>query len=414
MKLPCFFLALSTTAAFAQGPLAPSAAPAPTQKSLQEIWDKLSAQQAQITSLQTQLTAVSGLNAVSAAGLTLPWNITTVNSVQDSVDYAGHFASLAFGPDGQPAISHQEWWIPGYYQTLKLSRFDGTSWILERSNNLGDGDRSNSPLTFTADGQPAIAYFQYSNRGLRYALFNGAEWMPIVATNSGYGRSLSLAIGPNGRPAVSYAPESGSGLYIARFDGTAWTTTLVDNVNVGSYYPKTSLAFGPDGQPAIAYQDSIQEDLKFARYNGTAWTVTTVDSAGTVGLSASLAFGPDGQPSIAYHDFTNTSVKLARFNGTAWVITTIDANQNPGEHTSLAFGPDGQPSVAYYEVDQRDLKFARFNGTAWISLTVDSTGDVGRYVSLAFGPDGQPALAYWDWTNNDLKFARKGIFPTGP
>lgn len=93
--------------ALAQGPLAPPAAPAPTQKSLQEIWNK-------IGTLETQLTAVSGINAISAAGLALPWNLTA----GDTAGSVGSITSLAFGPDGQPAISY-------FYNTssdLKIAR----------------------------------------------------------------------------------------------------------------------------------------------------------------------------------------------------------------------------------------------------------------------------------------------------
>ncbi len=106
-------IAISTvTFLHAQGPLAPPGAPAPTQKSLQEIWDKIAIQQAQITtlqtqnaSLQTQLSTVSGMHAISAAGLALPWNINTVDSAGTVGEY---YTSLAFGPGGQPAISYYD------------------------------------------------------------------------------------------------------------------------------------------------------------------------------------------------------------------------------------------------------------------------------------------------------------------
>ena len=93
------------TLSLAQGPLTPPGAPAPTQKSLQEIWDKIAAQEAQITSLQAQNSSLQAQLSISPARLALPWNLTTVDSDGNLV---GQYTSLAFGPDGQPAISYYD------------------------------------------------------------------------------------------------------------------------------------------------------------------------------------------------------------------------------------------------------------------------------------------------------------------
>lgn len=87
-------------------------------KSLQEIWDKigdlettvgtqqnlLTNQQARIAALQTQNTALLQQSALMLlnAGVALPLSIATV----DSAGNVGLYASLAFGPDGQPAIAY--------------------------------------------------------------------------------------------------------------------------------------------------------------------------------------------------------------------------------------------------------------------------------------------------------------------
>ena len=109
-------LLLPASFCLAQGPLTPPGAPAPTQKSLQEIWDKagilqtqLTTAQAEITTLKSDITSLKEDNQLltsllSTAGLSLPRNIKTV----DSAGFVGYYTSLAFGPDGQPAISYYD------------------------------------------------------------------------------------------------------------------------------------------------------------------------------------------------------------------------------------------------------------------------------------------------------------------
>ena len=207
MKFTILALAATTALAFSQGPLLPPGAPAPTQKSLEEIWNKIGVLEAQNSSLQVQLSAVSGLNAISAAGMALPWNLETV----DAAGFTGYFTSLAFSPDGQPAISY----------------YDGT------------------------------------NGDLRFARFNGTSWATAAVDAVGFtGYYTSLAFGPDGQPAISYR-DTNNFLKFARFNGSTWATATVDAVGSTGFY--TSLAFGPDGQPAISYYDNSNGDLRFAR-----------------------------------------------------------------------------------------------------------------------------------------------------
>ncbi|MEI8242156.1 MAG: hypothetical protein WCI17_02695 [bacterium] len=114
----------------AQGSLTPPGAPAPTMKSLQEIWNKIagiestvSTQQARIAVLQAQNNALQKQASLMLlnAGVSLPWNISTVDDTEDvgyfaslafstvdSTGFVGTYASLAFGPDGQPAIAYYD------------------------------------------------------------------------------------------------------------------------------------------------------------------------------------------------------------------------------------------------------------------------------------------------------------------
>lgn len=220
--------AFATTAHIhAQGPLTPPGAPAPTQKSLQEIWDKIGALEAQNAALQTQNQNLSNLlMSIGQANGAIPWQITTV----DSTGNLGSYGSLAITPDGQPAIS----------------------------------------------------YWSFSNFDLKYAVFNGSIWTHTTVDGTGdVGLFTSLAFTPGGQPAISYYDDTNGDLKYAIFDGSTWTATTVDSTGIVG--TDSSLAFTPDGQPAISYYDFTNRVLKYAIFDGVNWTRTIVDSTGEVG-----------------------------------------------------------------------------------------------------------------------------------
>src|SRR5690606_35022910 len=117
---------VATASARAQGPLTPPGAPAPTQKSLQEIWDKLGAVEAKAAALEQQNTTLQNQVVEQQFFLAtvfqdqLPWRLTPVDAARGT----GYYTSLAFCPDGRPAISYQD--ISN--ADLRFARFNGTSW----------------------------------------------------------------------------------------------------------------------------------------------------------------------------------------------------------------------------------------------------------------------------------------------
>ena len=82
----------------------------------------------------------------------------------DSTDNVGQFTSLAFGPDGQPAISYYDVTI----RDLKFARFNGSTWTLTALDSTGNVGQYTT-LAFGPDGQPAISYLDDTNFDLKFA-----------------------------------------------------------------------------------------------------------------------------------------------------------------------------------------------------------------------------------------------------
>jgi hypothetical protein len=406
-------LVCAGTALLGQGSLTPTAAPAPTQKSLQELWDKVAALEAQNLAAQKRLLATQQQLAVliENSDVWLPWRITNVDKFPSSGWLPIGDTSLAFSPAGMPAISYYE----AIHGDLKFAQFNGSSWATTTVDSYSYGfvrEFHSLALAFSPAGQPAISYYDAINKDLKFAQFNGSKWaITTVDSNGDVGQYTSLAFSPSGQPAISYYDSTNGDLKFAQFNGSTWAITTVDNAgNVGQ---KASLAFSPAGQPAIAYVDPTNGNLKCAQFNGSAWAITTVGTTtGSQVGSPSLAFSPAGQPAIGYFDPTNRYVMLARFNGLAWDITPVTSSDGDGTYcfTSLAFSPTGQPAISYCHSGSGHFFCDLFNGSSWESDLVDRNDSSFYFNSLAFSPAGQPAISYYDQTSSTLKFATRAPF----
>ena len=384
--------------AHAQGPLSPPSAPEPTMKSLQELWDKLSAQQAALNAATRQNSLI-----LSALGINLPWLFENGPSPLSAA------LSLAMDPEGRPTVAYV-----GPLGAIKLARYDGASWtITDVAPDNAAAYRIS--LAFGPDGRPGMAFQAWAGH-IGYVYPDGSSWQIETVDAAPSADEPTLAFTPDGRPAISHYVGSSTNVIYSVRNGTVWTNITVDS----GFSP--ALAFGPDGQPAIAYGSGPwggPNEIRVNRFDGTNWNFTVADNTSYAG-SPKLAFSPAGHPAVTFYVF-GSDLYCTQFDGANWNPSVVDSSHPNHFHSfSLAFGPNGQPAIAYAYSDMvgdLDLRFARFNGV-WATETVISAGAAGQSASLAFGPDGQPVIACTDYDSGAntarLILAHKGTYYPAP
>jgi hypothetical protein len=353
------------------------------------------------------------------------WSTAIVDTVSaQGANPIGAYPSLAFSTQGQPAIA--------YYQEtdgdLKYAISTGTetapAWTIQTVDTSGDVGKFPS-LAFAPDGQPAIAYYDDTNDDLKFAKYNAGsgQWVvtPVETTGStGYG--CALAYSPAGQPSISYL-DADRRVKLARHDGSAWSFLFITPASLYCTDSRTDLHYTPDGSAAIAYINDSGDGSGESFYPWLALvsagnTVSREIVGGfggtTYDISLGLAIGPNHRISIScgLANGPLSGPTNLRFTDAGGTSVTVDSAPQSGHFSSLAFGLDGQPMIAH-EVTNSQLKFTQFAQGAWQTVIVDTAAVVGNFApSIAIGPDGQPALAYR--SAGKLKIGRRSYFKPNP
>ncbi len=336
------------------------------------------------------------VSSVKAAQLT--WTVETV----DAALAVGRYSSIALDSNDRPHISYYDY----YWDDLKYARWNGSEWIINPLHTVGIVGWDTS-LALDSSDNAHISYHDVTNRDLRYAhVLYGGGWTTSLVDSVGIvGTASSIAIDSNENPHISYYDLTNQNLKYARYTGSIWSIETVDSsLDVGDF---SSLALDSNDYPRIAYYDWLNYDLKYARWTGTSWAIETVDSDGNVGGYASLALDSNDNPHISYYDgYPNQNLKYAKYTGTSWTIETVDASKNVGHYTSIAIDSNDFPHISYYDEYWQDLKYAKMTDHGWLFRNVDNVGHVGMDTSIALDSTDHPHISYVDWTNDNLKYAR--------
>jgi hypothetical protein len=378
---------------------------------------------------ETALIVISGTPAISyfdetngdlkfarssdANGATGTWTAATADSGFQSGD-VGRYASHAI-VQGNPAIAYYD----ATNRTVKFARntlADGAgTWVISTVASVGVINSKPLSLAVVA-GNPAIVFYNATDPAIKFARNSAADgtgtW--IVSTVQGSisytPRYLSLCV-ISGNPAFSYNRNNigSASLVFARSntnDGSGtWTDLDVDGFSAGDDFAGqfSSLAV-VNGRPAISYSGT--QGSKFARSS-------TADGSG--GWSRTIidpAVTSDtcltivnGNPAITY---VSSGVKFARNSAAdgsgAWTLSVIDNNSSVSGGLSATI-INGVPAATY-----SGIKFvlnSAVDGTGvWTNITLPNASvPVASGTSLITLTNGKPAVAYCQASGFELVWA---------
>ena len=194
------------------------------------------------------------------------WNGTSfAKEPVDSSSSVGRYNSLAIDSQGRPHIAYRD----GNLLALRYSRWTGTAWSTGIVDWVGDVGLFAS-LALSASDLPRIAYYDNDNGYLKYAYNDGTTWYNETVDDGSpdddyVGKYASLAIDSAGRPHIAYYNESWGTLKYARWDGSQWVIeTITDPDGSSDYGVGCSLHLDALDLPHIAYYDNANADLKYA------------------------------------------------------------------------------------------------------------------------------------------------------
>ena len=405
----------AASAAFAQGPLTPPGAPAPTMKSLQEIWDRIGIVEAQNAMLQSTVSAQQATlrqqrfltgELAQINGVAPPWKTEQALAFQPFVPGGNvDWNSLALAPDDEPGVAYH--WGTLFFAARANGVWQTTN-VDATAANVGEYcSLEYSPSTH----QPAIAYYDTTNGNLKFAEFNGASWaLSVVESTGDVGKSCRLLFLPNGNPAIAYYDVTRTYLRYAERVAGVWqaedvlltarpelaTTPLSAGINSAG---RMGIAFISFGSPYF---------LRYVEKNNAgSWEAEQV--ATSSGFSQySLAYNSLGQACVVFGSDSQVDlVRALRSSGT-WSSALL-MGLSPGT-SSFRFDPLDRIAIGAGGGGD-GARFWLFSGTGFFirSEAIPSITNTSLSFNLRITSDGQPVVSFTQ--AGGVSFSKRQLLP---
>jgi len=286
------------------------------------------------------------------------------------------------------------------------------TWQIETVDSSGNVSRCNS-IAVDSSGHPHISYRDYSNRDLKYSVYNGQEWsIETVDSDSSVGSDNSIAVSQDDHPHIAYYDYSNKDLKYATWNGIEWEIITVDSLGDVGLNP--SIVIDSNNHPHICYLTGWPDYyLKYAYFDGINWHYEMLRSQLKC-YNPSIAIDSQDNPHISYKAEVDNSLIYTYYDGILWhnetVINEVGYWEDSGSKT-IDLDDNNHPNICYAGYDgwpYYSLQYAHWNGLSWTNDTLElSENGWGYYSSLAIDAYGKVHISYTDSWNDYLKYAHK-------
>ena len=332
------------------------------------------------------------------------WHWTT-----EQIDAAGADSSLVADSQGNLHISY---YFPVDGQLRYGFRGAKNSRWFKMELDHGYGDFF-TQIAVDVKGNPYICYTPFI---LKMARFDGRHWIVerVDPTGGDIFYACSVQVGPGGAPQVSWYRDS-EPVYLryAILKDRVWVAQTADPENMpGKWH---SMTLDGKGLPHLSYVTLFKWQLRYSYYDGKSWMHTVVDSPDLhhtddqLGMGNSLALDSDGNPMISYYDLG--SLKLARFVDNKWKIEVVTQFSSTGKmagwktyRSRIVLDGGGNPHIAF--VSPRGLEHAWREGGTWrTQLVIATSGFVVFDCGMTIDTSDTLYISYTDPADKSLRLA---------
>lgn len=346
------------------------------------------------------------------------WNIEAVEtgsdyqSVSAAIDKSDNQIHLVYGN-----------WLNIQEPYIKYARQNGTSWETE---TVTFGNPCGTSIAVDNNKTPHFSFYNGISGyyDLNYGTKINSEWNLQVVDyptelNAQVGVYNSIKVDRNNHPGIAYYDGDDHSLRYARWDGSQWIIEAVTGPNGTDGY--ISLALDQNDNPHIAF---YAWGLKYAHWTGSEWLIETVDASSyDAGYCASLALDSKGNPHISYMIWPEGIIKYATWRDNHWEIRTVETVTRSSTNGTIAIDSRDAPHLCFihdgYEEDgvtMKAVRYAKLVGSVFQKQTLAAYAD---YPScLVVDNKDRPHVFYQDF-NSGLYHASlkepvnlsKGIVP---
>ena len=294
----------------------------------------------------------------------------------------GEYSSVAVDSLGRLHISHLDGDSNPANYALRHAWYDGSVW---RSQLIEDGDVG-WWSSIAADSRDRLHVAYHGDRtGLRYALYDGAWTITLVAPGAGYANSI--AVDANDDPHIVTVSGNGELLY-ARREGTEWRIETIPGGAIP--FLRTSLVLDANGAAHVAFtRDASAREVCYATNANGFWEVEHVAN----GEYSSMVLDPAGRPHVVLTTSVAGEPALwhAFRDGVSWLGERIV--EGVFDNPAAACGRDGSLHVAAggYDFRQEFLAYGELDG-AWTFARVRG-GNVGFEMAITLDRLGLPVIS---------------------